>query len=47
MIVSDSFFVFNNERAPGNFMPSIRDMEKMRHYKIHMLDVEGFFLPAD
>ena len=39
-----SFLVRNSENIPGNYSISIRDREKVRHYRIHRLDVGGFFL---
>ena len=39
-----SFLVRDSESRPGDFSLSIRDTEKVRHYKIHRLDVGGFFL---
>ena len=39
-----SFLVRDSETTPGNFSLSIRDMEKVRHYKIRRLDAGGFFV---
>ena len=39
-----SFLVRNSETKPGDFVISIRDIEKARHYKIRRLDVGGFFV---
>ena len=39
-----SFLVRNSGRTPGDFSLSVRDTEKVRHYKIRRLDVGGFFV---
>ena len=39
-----SFLVCNSETTPGNYTLSIRDTEKVKHYKIRKLDVGGFFV---
>ena len=39
-----SFLVRDSETTPGDFSLSIRDTEKVRHYKIRRLDVGGFFV---
>ena len=39
-----SFLVRNSETTPGDFSLSIRDTEKVKHYKIQRLDIGGFFL---
>ena len=39
-----SFLVRNSETAPGDYSLSIRDTERVRHYKIRRLDVGGFFV---
>ena len=39
-----SFLIRNSETTPGNYSLSIRDMEKVKHYKIRRLDVGGFFV---
>ena len=39
-----SFLVRHSESTSGNYVLSIRDTEKVRHYKIRRLDVGGFFI---
>ena len=39
-----SFLVRDSETTPDDFFLSIRDTEKVRHYKIRRLDVGGFFV---
>ena len=39
-----AFLVRDSETTPGDFSLSIRDTEKVRHYKIRRLDVGGFFV---
>ena len=39
-----SFLVRNSETTPGDYSLSIRDKDKVKHYKIHKLDVGGFFV---
>ena len=39
-----SFLVRNSESTPGGYSLSIRDTEKVRHFRIHRLDVGGFCL---
>ena len=39
-----SFLVRNSETKPSDFVISIRDIEKVMHYKISRLDVGGFFV---
>jgi len=39
-----SYLIRESETTPGDFSLSIRDTEKVRHYKIRRLDVGGFFV---
>ena len=39
-----SFLVRNSETTPGDYTLSIRFIDKVKHYKIHKLDVGGFFV---
>ena len=39
-----SFLVRDSETTPGDYSLSIRDTEKVKHYKIRRLDVGGFFV---
>ena len=39
-----SFLVHDSETTPGDYSLSIRDTEKVKHYKIRRLDVGGFFV---
>ena len=39
-----SFLVRHSETTPGNYTLSVRDTEKVKHYKIRRLDVGGFFV---
>ena len=39
-----SFLVRNSETTPGGYALALRGTEKVRHYRIHRLDVGGFFI---
>ena len=39
-----SYLIRDSETTPGDFSLSIRDMEKVRHYRIRRLDNGGFFV---
>ena len=39
-----SFLVRDSETTPGDFSLSVRDTERVRHYKIRRTDVGGFFV---
>ena len=41
-----SFLVRESESTPGNYILSVRDTEKVRHYKIRRLDVGGFSITS-
>ena len=43
---SGFFLVRYSDSSPGKYALSIRDAEKVRHYKIHRLDDGGFFLTS-
>ena len=40
----DSFLICDSETTFGDYTLSIRDTEKVRHYKICRLDAGGFFI---
>ena len=41
-----SFLVHNSETVPGEYVLSIRDTEKVEHYKIHRADTGDFFISS-